>query len=69
MRRGQVIIPDFCPTMAALVATLCNQCRGSGSGSTGSICFWASWIRIRILLTLSKYHKKNLDFYCFVTSF
>jgi hypothetical protein len=50
-----------------------NQCCGSGSesgaGSTGSTCFWASWIRIRILLSLSKYSKKNLDFYCFVTSF
>ncbi len=43
--------------------------------------FLASWIRIRILsevwirirlrilLSLSKYSKKNLDFYCFVTSF
>jgi hypothetical protein len=45
------------------------QCCGSGSGSTGSTCFWVSWIRIRILLSLSKYSKKNLDFYCFVTSF
>ncbi len=27
------------------------------------------WIRIRIHLSLSKYSKKNLDFYCFVTSF
>ncbi len=71
MRRGQVTIPDLCPTMTALVAAHCNQCCGSGSesGSTGSICFWASWIRIRILLTLSKYRKNNLDFYCFVTSF
>jgi hypothetical protein len=43
-----------------------KQCCGSGSGST---CFWASWIRIWILLTLSKNSKKNLDFYCFVTSF
>ena len=41
-----------------------NQCWGSESGST---CFWASWIRIRILLSLSK--KKNLDFNCFVTFF
>jgi hypothetical protein len=30
---------------------------------------WAPWFRIRILLSLSKYSKKNLDFYCFVTSF
>ncbi len=50
-----------------------NQCSGSGSesgsGSTGSTCFWASWIRIRILLSLSKNSKKNLNFYSFVTSF
>ncbi len=66
------------------------QCCGSESGSIGSTCFWASWIRIRIrihksevwiririlfwiririLLSLSNYSKKNLDFYCFVTSF
>jgi hypothetical protein len=30
-------------------------------------CFWAS--RIRILLSSSKNSKKNLDSYCFVTSF
>ncbi len=50
-----------------------KQCCGSGSefgsGSTGSKCFWASWIRIRILLSLSKFSKKNLDLYSFVTSF
>ncbi len=44
-----------------------HQCCGSESGSTGSTCFWAPWIRI--LLSLSKNSKKNLDFYCFVTSF
>jgi hypothetical protein len=53
-----------------------RQC--CGSGSTGSTCFWASWIRIRIhlseiwiriLLSLSKFSKKNLDLYSFVTSF
>ncbi len=44
-----------------------KQCCGSESGSTGSTCFWSSWIRIRILLSLSKYSKNNLDFYCFVT--
>ncbi len=38
-----------------------------GSGSVGSVCFWASWIRI--LLSSSKNSKKNLDSYCFVTSF
>jgi hypothetical protein len=31
--------------------------------------FWASWIRIRILLSPNKNSKKNLDSYCFVTSF
>ncbi len=39
-----------------------SQCCGSGS-----VCFWAS--RIRILLSSIKNCKKNLDFYCFVTSF
>ncbi len=38
----------------------------SGFGSTG---FWASRVRIRILLSSSKNSKKNLDSYCFVTSF
>ncbi len=49
---------------------------------TGSTCFWASrihssefwirillWIRIRILLSLCKNSKKNLDSYYFVTLF
>jgi hypothetical protein len=36
---------------------------------SGSTCFLASWIRIRTLLPLSRNSKKNLDFYCFVTSF
>ncbi len=31
--------------------------------------FWASWIRIRILLSSSKKSKKNLDSYCSATSF
>jgi hypothetical protein len=47
------------------------QCFGSvcesGSKSTGSTCFWASWIRI--ILSSSNNSKKNLDSYCFVTSF
>jgi hypothetical protein len=50
----------------------CTQCGGSGSESesVGSICFGASRIRIRlrILLSLSKNSKKNIDWYCFVTS-
>jgi hypothetical protein len=58
-----------------------RQCCGSESGS-GSTCFWASWIRIRIhqsevwiririwiLLSPSKKSKKNLFSFCFVTSF
>ncbi len=53
------------------------QCCGSESGSVRSVCFQASWIRIhqseawiRILLSSSKNSKKkNLDSYCFVTSF
>jgi hypothetical protein len=36
-----------------------NQC--CGSGSTGSTCFWAYWIRVRVLLSLSNNSKKNLD--------
>jgi hypothetical protein len=46
-------------------AVTINQCCGSGSGSTGSTCFWAS--RIRILLSSCKNSKKNLDSYYFVT--
>jgi hypothetical protein len=53
-----------------------NQCCGSGSES-GSTCFWASriririllWIRIRILLSSCKNSKKNLDSSYFVTLF
>jgi hypothetical protein len=44
-----------------------------GSGSIGSVWFWASRIRIhlqevRILLSSSKNIYKTLDSYCFVTS-
>jgi hypothetical protein len=52
------------PKMFKVVIEIyCWQCSGSGSesGSTGSTCFWA--FRIRILLSWSKYSKKNLDFY------
>ncbi len=49
-----------------------NQC----SGSTGSTCFWTSRIRIhqsevwiRILLSLCKNSKKNLNSFYFVTLF
>jgi hypothetical protein len=47
------------------------QCCGTGSesGSLGSICFWATWIRIRILLSSSKNNKKKFDSYCFISSF
>jgi hypothetical protein len=45
-----------------------NRCCESGSESgSRSTCLWASWIRIRILLSLSK--KKNLDFNWFVSFF
>jgi hypothetical protein len=40
-----------------------NQCYGFGS-----VCFWASCTRIRILLLSSKNSKKNPDSCCFVTS-
>ncbi len=55
-----------------------RQCCGSESGSTGSTCFWASWIqihqfevwiRIWILLSPTIKSKKNLDSFCVVTSF
>jgi hypothetical protein len=36
-----------------------------GSGSISA----EAWIRIRVLLSSSKNSKKNLDSYCFVTSF
>ncbi len=40
----KVLIKGF----SVLILSL-SQCSGSASG-TGSVCFWASWIRIRILL-------------------
>jgi hypothetical protein len=43
---------------------LASKCLYQCSGST---CFWAS--RIRILVSLSKYSKKNLDFHCFCDIF
>ncbi len=54
--------------------TNCHKlCCGSesefGSGSTGSTCFRASRIRIRILLSSCKNSKKHLDSYYFVTLF
>ncbi len=52
------------------------QCCGSGSGPVGSVCFWSHGsgsisqkVWIRVLLSISKNSKKNLDSYCFVTSF
>jgi hypothetical protein len=52
----------------ATVHGLKQRCgSGSESGSTGSTCFWASWIRI--LPSPSKNSKKKLDSYCFGTSF
>jgi hypothetical protein len=51
----------------------------AGGVSLQSVCIWVSWIRIRIhksevwiririLLSLSKSNKKNLDSYCLRTS-
>jgi hypothetical protein len=49
----------------------------AGAGSVGSICFWASWIRIRIHNYLyesgpdpdpsinKQKSEEHLDFYCF----
>jgi hypothetical protein len=52
------------------------QARPTQCSVSGSTRFWASRIRIhqsevwiRIILSSSKNSKKNLDFYCFVTSF
>ncbi len=43
-------IEFFCVLATPLLMTSIYQCCGSGSesgsGSTGSTCFWASWIRI-----------------------
>ena len=66
------IIYDFSSVHSFREALECrNQCCGSGSesgsGSTGSTCFWAS--RIRILLSSCKNRKKNLDSYDFLTPF
>ena len=58
---------DCVASREKLIAITNEQCYGTESGSTRSTCFWASWIRI--LLLLSKNSKKNLYFYCFVTSF
>jgi hypothetical protein len=73
-------ISECCAVKKTINFVSPHQCCGSGSesGSTGSTCFWASWIRfrihysdvwIRILLSPSKNSKKYLHSYCFVTSF
>ncbi len=55
-----------------LIFTFCWQCSAAGFASIGSVCCWASWIRIRnlfvrILPSTRKKVKENLDFYRFVT--
>ncbi len=71
---------SLCPKQSEGYGMSCFKCCGSGSASTGSTYFWASWtrihqsevcirIRIWILLSPSKKSKKNLDSYCFMTSF
>jgi hypothetical protein len=66
-----------CSAKSATSSGTSSQCCGSGSES-GSVCFWASWIRIhlseawiriRSILSSSINNKKTLDSYCFVTSF
>ncbi len=47
--------------------TVRYQC--CGSGSVGFVCFRASWIWILLLYRHAKIVKKNLDSYCFLTSF
>ena len=51
--------PHVVPSVEA--GHLYYQCCGSeaGSGSVRSLCFWASWIRIRILPSPSKNSKKK----------
>ncbi len=49
---GQLLVGVLLEVGELLRGTVCNvnermiQCCGSGSGSTGSTCFWASRIRI-----------------------
>jgi hypothetical protein len=50
----------------SLLGYTCRQYCGSGSGSSGSTCFWASWI---LLSPSKKKVRKILASYCFVTSF
>jgi hypothetical protein len=85
MAGGILTISGGILTALTGTATFIYQCCGSGMFipdptffHPGSVpdppdphvfAFWASWINIRILLSLSKYSRKNLDFYCFVTSF
>jgi hypothetical protein len=59
IRRCLGLRRQFSPTFISL-----KQCCRSGP-----VYFWASWIRIRILLSSSKNSKKNIDSYCFVSSF
>jgi hypothetical protein len=63
---SSAIVPHMANRDTSISGSFKQSC---GSGSTGSTYFWASWIRIRILLLLSKNSKKNLVFYFFVTSF
>jgi hypothetical protein len=65
------VISKPCPNCRSVHLVPSLQCCGSESGSSGSTCFWASWIRIRIhlsevwiririLLSLSQNSKKTL---------
>ncbi len=70
--QGLLIIAPFMQVISLLCQIIhkcLRQCCGSesGFGSVGSVCFWASWIWIRILLSPSKNSTKNLDSYCVVT--
>jgi hypothetical protein len=85
MAEGILLIKiELDPNIASVYQHMLAQCSGSesGSGSTGSTCFWASWIhesevwirirlriRIWILLSSCKNSKKKLDSYYFVTLF
>jgi hypothetical protein len=53
-------------TLTTLVSV---EVQDRGYNTEDPQCFRASRIRIRIFLSASKNSKKNLDSYCFVTSF
>ncbi len=76
-RPEDIVNLDLKSTLRLEINTFLSCCGSeSKSGSTGSTCFWASWIGIhesevwiliRILLSSCKNSKKSLDSYYFVS--